>query len=58
MNLVKRVLKVLVVLLVLLERLVKMVILGNLEDLVRGAFLDLRVLVAFPELLVCLASKE
>lgn len=57
-SLVKQVPRVLVVQWVLLENLVKTVILGNLEDLEREVFLDLRVLVAFLELLVFLDSKE
>lgn len=58
MNLVKQVPRVLVVPLVLQERLVKTVTLANLEDLVRGVLLALRVLVVSPELLVCLALRE
>lgn len=57
-NLVKQVPLVPVVRLVFLERLVKMVTLEKLEDLVRGAFLVLRVLVVSLELLVCPALKE
>lgn len=58
MNLVKQVPRVLVVPLVLQERLVKTVTLANLEDLVRGVLLALRVLVVSLELLVCLALRE
>lgn len=57
-NLVKQVPRVLVVPLVLQERLVKTVTLANLEDLVRGVLLALRVLVDSLELLVCLALRE